>query len=222
MINAHPYYGIRRIVWAINLKRAQKINWKAIYRIIRVKNWTMNKRPAGMRPRVRGWVSRAQTPNERWAIDTTHFSTERDGWCHLTAVIDCCDRMIVGWRASSSGKAKVACGALEDALINRKPPQGMFLRSDNGLVFASRLFQRTARRAGVRQQFITPYTPEQNGIIERWFRSLKEECLWLRSFSTLAEAQNAIGDYIEKYNNQRPHQALGMKPPALWSQKFAA
>ena len=63
-------------------------------------------------------------PNERWAIDTTHLFCGRDGWCHLTAIIDCCDRTIVGWRLSRSGIAHVAAAALEDALRERRITQG--------------------------------------------------------------------------------------------------
>src|SRR5689334_2879025 len=75
--------------------------------------------------------------NERWAIDTTHLFTSRDGWCHLTAIIDCCDRTIVGWRRlSRSGIARVAASALEDALRDRRidSNSNLSLRSDNGLL----------------------------------------------------------------------------------------
>ncbi|HZT07806.1 MAG TPA: integrase core domain-containing protein [Chloroflexota bacterium] len=63
------------------------------------------------------------------------------------------------------------------------------------------------------QEFITPYTPEQNGIIERFFRSLKEECVWQRNFVSFAEARRAIRRWIEWYNAERPHQALGYRSP---------
>jgi hypothetical protein len=103
----------------------------------------MRQRPQGQRPRVTGWVSRAGRPNERWAIDTTHLFCGRDGWCHLTAIIDCCDRTIVGWRLSRSGIAGVAAAALEDALRDRGITYGhapLMLRSDNGLVFGAKVF----------------------------------------------------------------------------------
>lgn len=74
----------------------------------------------------------------------------------------------------------------------------------------------------MKQEFITPYTPEQNGMIERWFKSLKMECIWMNNFNSLEEARRRIEDYIEFYNSNRPHRALGMMSPQEWNRKFAA
>ncbi len=87
------------------------------------------------------------------------------------------------------------------------------IRSDNGLVFLSKRSRGTCRFYGLKQEYITPYTPEQNGIIERFFRSLKEECVWQRVFKSFDEARNAIRNWIRWYNEGRPHQALGYLSP---------
>src|SRR5437867_3262147 len=87
------------------------------------------------------------------------------------------------------------------------------IRSDNGLVFQSRRFRAACRDYRLRQEFITPYTPEQNGMIERFFRSLKEECVWQRTFVSFAEARRAVRRWIDWYNDRRPHQALGYRSP---------
>jgi putative transposase len=87
------------------------------------------------------------------------------------------------------------------------------VRSDNGLIFQSRRFRAACRDYRLRQEFITPYTPEQNGIIERFFRSLKEECVWQQSLHNFAEAKVAIRQWIEWYTVGRPHQSLGYKSP---------
>jgi len=63
------------------------------------------------------------------------------------------------------------------------------IRSDNGLVFQSRRFREMCRDYGLPQEFVTPYTPEQNGMIERFFRRLKEESVWLRNFRFFEEAR---------------------------------
>jgi putative transposase len=65
----------------------------------------------------------------------------------------------------------------------------------------------------LRQEFIIPYTPEQNGLVERFFRSLKEECVWLHNFGSFTEARAAITRWIEWYNAGRPHQSLGYRRP---------
>jgi len=85
------------------------------------------------------------------------------------------------------------------------------LRSDNGLTFQSRRFRQACRDCRLQQKFITPYTPEQNGGIERFFRSLKEECVGQYQFQTFEEARRIIRDWVTWYNQGRPHQALGYR-----------
>jgi putative transposase len=87
------------------------------------------------------------------------------------------------------------------------------VRSDNGLIFQSRRFRAACHDYRLRQEFITPYTPEQNGIVERFFLSHKEECVWQYNFHNFTEARLAITGWIEWYNSERPHQALGYRSP---------
>ena len=134
-------------------------------------------------------------------------------------MIDCHDREIVGYEFALRGRAREAERALEDACIRRfgtLRPRGAkpVIRSDNGLVFQSRRFRAACADYGLGQEFITPYTPEQNGVIERFFRSLKEECIWLRDFRSFKEARRRIVRWIEWYNRERPHQSLGYRSPA--------
>jgi putative transposase len=151
-------------------------------------------------------------------MDLTHVSCGAGGWGHLTAVIDCHDREVTGYEFALRGRAREAERALEEACLARfgtLRPHGStpVLRSDNGLIFQSRRFRSACRDYRLRQEFITPYTPEQNGLIERFFRSLKEECVWQHNFSNFAEARGAITQWIEWYNAARPHQALGYRSP---------
>ena len=87
------------------------------------------------------------------------------------------------------------------------------IRSDNGLIFGSKAFTGVARRYKVSQEYITPYTLEQNGMIERFFRSLKEECVWQHRFESFEDARRHIMRWIEWYNSGRPHQSLGYLSP---------
>jgi putative transposase len=102
---------------------------------------------------------------------------------------------------------------LEHALITRfgtlgKVTREFLLRSDNGLVFTSRRYTALVRSYGLKQEFITPHCPQQNGMVERVIRTLKEQCIHRQ------HATRAIGDWISFYNHRRPHQALDMKTPA--------
>jgi putative transposase len=137
--------------------------------------------------------SRAEASNERWAMDLTHIYCGVDGWGHLAAVIDCHDREIVGYEFALRARAKEAERALEASYLKRfgtlRPvEQTPVIRSDNGLVFQSRRFRDACRFYRLKQEYITPYTPEQNGMIERFFRSLKEECVWQHNFESFSEA----------------------------------
>lgn len=215
----HPTFGYRRL-WAM-LKRHHGIcvNQKTVYRILRTQGWFVHQRSHTPRPRVRGRRSRAQRSNERWAMDVTHVSCGRDGWAHLAAVIDCHDREIVGYEFALRGRAREAERALEEACIRRfgtLRPQGEtpVVRSDNGLIFQSRRFRRACRDYRLKQEFITPYTPEQNGLVERFFRSLKEECTWQHNFSSFKHARRVIRRWIDWYNAERPHQALDYMSPS--------
>lgn len=218
LIEKHPTYGYRRLWAMLRFRDGLLVNKKAVYRILRAKKWFCHERRRTPRPRVHGRVSVADRSNERWAIDVTHIDCGGDGWGHLAAVIDCHDREIVGYEFSLRGRAKEAERALEEACLSRfgtLRPQGQVpvIRSDNGLIFQSRRFRAALRDYRLSQEFITPYTPEQNGVIERFFRSLKEECVWQHNFRSFAEARQHVRRWIEHYNQERPHQSLGYLSP---------
>ena len=191
---------------------------KTVYRILKAKHWFVHQRQVTPRPRVQGRRSVFPASDVRWAIDLTHVSCGADGWDHLAAIIDCHDREIVGYEFALRGRAREAERALEGACLRRfgaLRPEGPTptVRSDNGLIFTARRFRAALRDYRLRQEFITPYTPEQNGMIERFFRSLKEECVWQHNFASHAEASRAISRWIRWYNEGRPHQALGYLSP---------
>lgn len=218
LIELHPTFGYRRRWALLRFAEGIRVNRKAVYRVLKLKGWMVNQRPVTPRPRVEGLTSRAQRSDQRWAMDVTHIACGADGWGHLTAVIDCHDREITGFEFALRGRAKEAERALEEACLKRfgtLRPDGStpVVRSDNGLIFQSRRFRAACRDYRLRQEFITPYTPEQNGIVERFFRSLKEECVWQYNFGTFAEARTAIRRWIQWYNAERPHQALGYRSP---------
>lgn len=141
------------------------------------------------------------------------------------AVIDCHDREIVGWEFALRGRAKEAERAVEQTCIKRfgtLRPQGQtpVIRSDNGLIFQSRRFRQACRFYRLDQEYITPYTPEQNGLIERFFRRLKEECVWQHRFQDFVAARRAIVSWLRWYNSERPHQALGYCSPKQYRHKL--
>lgn len=213
LIEEQPSFGYRTVAALLGM------NKNTVQRIFQLKGWQVRKRATGSRPRVQALPSVAMAPDQRWSTDLCRLWGGRDGWLTLALVMDCHTRQILGWHLSRSAKATTAASALEQALITRygtlgRVPEPFLLRSDNGLVFTSRHYTRLVRSYGLRQEFITPHCPQQNGMVERLIRTLKEQCAHRHRFESLQHAMRVIGDWIGFYNNRRPHQALGMKTPA--------
>jgi putative transposase len=213
LIEEEPSFGYRTVAWLLGFNKT------TVQRIFKIKGWQVRKRATGMRPRIQAVPSVASAPNERWSTDLARIWTGKDGWATLALVIDCHTRELLGWHLSRSGKATTASAALEHALISRfgtlgKVEQEFLLRSDNGLVFTSRHFTALVRSYGLKQEFITPHCPQQNGMVERVIRTLKEQCAHRHRFESIQHASRVIGDWISFYNNRRPHQALAMRTPA--------
>lgn len=212
MIEENPSFGYRTVAHLLGF------NKNTVQRAFQIKGWQVRKRPTGARPRIEALPSVAEKPNERWSTDLARVWAGKDGWCTLALVMDCHTRELLGWHLSRSGKATTAASALEHALIARfgtlgKVDEPFLLSSDNGLVFTSRKYTALVKSYGLRQEFITPHCPQQNGMMERLIRSLKEQCVHRQRFESLAHATRAIGDWSQFYNHKRPHQALAMRTP---------
>lgn len=145
-----------------------------------MKRWLVHQLIRTPHPRAQRLRSRTVQSNQRLALDLTHIPCGQDGWGHLTAVSDCHDRAILGYDFALRGLTKEEKRALEAAflarfgkfrLLGKIPP----VWSDNGLIFQRRPFRQACRNYRLQQEFITPYRPEQNGLIERFFRILKDE-----------------------------------------------
>lgn len=213
MIEEEPSFGYRTVAHLLGF------NKNTVQRIFQIKGWQVRKRAVGNRPRIQALPSVAERPNERWATDLCRVWAGQHGWTTLVLVMDCCTRELLGWQLSKSGKSRTAEAALEQALISRYgslglSPDQVVVRSDNGLVFTSRSYRRLIRSYGLKQEFITPHIPQQNGMVERLIRTLKEQCVHRHRFETIQHANRVIGDWVSFYNHRRPHQALRMQTPA--------
>ena len=220
LIQPCPTFGYRYFWALLRGQTTRRVNKKAVHRVLRQKRWLVHQRSCTPRPRVQGWVSRTSRSDERWAMDVTHIPCGQDGWAHLTAVIDCHDREIQGYEFVLRSRAKEAERVVEAACLARfgtlRPAGAPVLRSDNGLFFQSRRFRQACRDYRLQQEFITPYTPEQNGMIERFFRSLKEECIWQHAFATFEDPRRIIRNWVHWCNHGRRHSALGYRSPVQY------
>lgn len=221
LIEQNPSFGYRTVAALLGF------NKNTVQRVFQLKGWQVRKRSVGFRPRIDSKPSQVASLNERWATDLCRVWAGRDGWAHLALVIDCHNRELIGWHLSRSGKAQMAGNALEQALINRfgtlgRVTEPLALRSDNGLIFTSKHYTALVRSYGLKQEFIMPYCPQQNGLIERFIRTLKEQCIHCQRFESIQHANRVLADWIRFYNQQRPHQSLGMKSPVEVRETLAA
>ena len=219
-----PACGVRGTWSRLRYEQGIPVNIKKVHRIMKLKGWTLPKRRAGNRPRVKITSSITEKPNQRWATDLALIHCGRDGWCVFVPLIDCCTREVLGHALERTGKAKTAERALEEALLARfgtlrSAPPGMQLRHDNGLVFGSRQYRAVVRDYGLTQEYITPYTPQQNGLCERFIKTFKEEFCWCNRFESIEHARLKLRAWIHRYNNHRPHQSLKYLSPNQYHQQ---
>jgi len=149
--------------------------------------------------------------NQAWSIDITYIKLHRTHM-YLTAIIDWHSRMIVGWKLSDVLDTYPVIDAVREATERYGTPA--IINSDQGTQFTSREYKGLLKSMKIRQSMDGKSRWADNIKIERWFRSLKTEKLYTEEYETPKELRQAIKTYIDQYNNQRPHEALGYKTPA--------
>lgn len=219
ILQKNPEFGYRR-VWA-RLRfgpNPVKVNKKRVQRLMQLNNLQAKvKRYNAPRKQHNGKVEVSYS-NLLWGTDMTKIWCGKDGWASLFAVIDHCDREIVGYRFSLDAYAIRAREALNEAIIYRfgtpgEVPQDLELRSDNGSQFGAKVFVAEVERLGIKLTNTAYRCPQGNAIIERFFRTLKEECIWQHRFESFEEAERVITAWIKYYNEERMHSRLGYKSP---------
>jgi transposase InsO family protein len=156
----------------------------------------------------------AQNPNERWVADITYIPT-REGWLYLAAVEDLYSRMVVGWSMADHMESRLVVDALEMAVTQRFPGEGLLAHSDRGSQYASDHYQRLLGQHGIACSMSGVGQCWDNAPMESFFASLKKELVHHEDYQNRAEAKASIFEYIETfYNPKRRHSSLGYLSPA--------
>jgi putative transposase len=148
-------------------------------------------------------------PDQVWATDITYIPMER-GFLYLVALIDLYSRYIVSWNLSISLEAEFCVAMLEAALDHGQP---VILNSDQGCQFTSEDWTRILKKNGIQISMDGKGRCMDNIYIERFWRSLKQEEIYLNPPGTVRQARQNIQDYIEFYNHRRIHQSLAYRTP---------
>jgi putative transposase len=212
-----PFYGARKMAaWLKN--QGHQVNRKRVRRLMRVMGLkAIYRRPRTSVPAAGHKIypyllkgMKITRPSQVWAADITYIPMAR-GFLYLVAIIDWYSRYVLSWRLSNTLDADFCVEALEEALQNGRPD---IFNTDQGAQFTSEAFTGLLEQHGVRISMDGKGRYSDNLFIERLWRTVKYEEVYLRAYQDGRDARAGIGDYFRFYNTERPHQALGYWTPA--------
>ena len=212
-----PFYGARRMaVWL--RKAGYEVNRKHIRRLMRVMGLSaIYRRPRTSKPacghRIHPYLLHGmdiRRPNQVWAADITYIPMAR-GFLYLVVIMDWYSRYVLSWRLSNTLDADFCVEALKEAL--QKGPPDIF-NTDQGAQFTGEEFTGLLESQGVKISMDGRGSYSDNLFIERLWRTVKYEEVYLKAYQDGREARAGIGEYFRFYDTQRPHQALEYQTPA--------
>jgi len=214
---ATPFYGARKIAAWLK-SQGYRVNRKRVRRLMRIMGLkAIYRRPRTSKPapghKIYPYLLsglKITRPNQVWAADITYIPMAR-GFLYLVAIIDWYSRYVLSWRLSNTLDASFCVDALEEALKKGKPE---IFNTDQGAQFTSEAFTGLLQQHGVRISMDGKGSYNDNLFIERLWRTVKYEEVYLKAYQDGRDARVGLGDYFRFYNTERPHQALGYRTPA--------
>jgi len=212
-----PFYGSRRIRdwlqdegYDINRKRVQRLMRQMGIRALYPKQRTSK---PGKGHKIYPYLLRdlvIDRPNQVWATDISYIPMAK-GFVYLVAVIDWYSRKVLSWRLSNSMDTDFCIDALEEALSRYGCPD--IFNTDQGAQFTSEAFTDVLKEAGIDISMDGKGRWIDNVFVERLWRSVKYEEVYLKAYETVAEARTGIGTYFQFYNSERRHQSMNRQTP---------
>jgi putative transposase len=221
LFTAWPFLGSRRMA-ALLRAEGHPVNRKRVQRLMRRMGIAaLGPKPRTTKPapghKIFPYLLRnlaIDRPNQVWAADITYVPIGR-GFLYLVAVIDWASRAVLAWRLSNTMDVSFCLAALEEALARFGKPE--IFNTDQGSQFTSAAFTGTLATAGIAISMDGRGRWLDNVFIERLWRSLKYEDIYLKGYADGREAKVGIGEWVSFYNHRRPHQALANRTPmAVW------
>jgi putative transposase len=205
-------YGYRRLTVLLR-REGWEVNAKRIYRLYSEEGLmvrTQKRRERAQRQRVS--LGRAVRPNHKWSMDFVAQRLPDGRWIRVLTVVDQFTRECLALHADNTLSGEKVATALDKVVALRGTPASITV--DNGTEFASKAMDLWAYRNGVHLDFIRPGKPVENGYIESFNGKLRNECLNVEVFFTLADARRKLHLWRRDYNHYRPHSALADRTPA--------
>ena len=213
----HPFYGSRRMVVFLR-RQGYAVNRKRVQRLMRIMGLAgIAPGPATSVPhpdhKVYPYLLRGVTvdhPGQVWSTDITYIRLAH-GFVYLTAVIDWYSRCVLAWRVSNSMDTAFCVDCLQEALEQQPPPE--VFNTDQGAQFTSTAFTEVLIKASITISMDGRGRALDNIFVERLWRSVKHEDVYLNGYATVAELIIGLTRYFAFYNGERPHQGLGNRTP---------
>jgi putative transposase len=221
LFTAWPFLGSRRMT-AMLRAEGVSVNRKRVQRLMRLMGIAaLGPKPRTSKPapghKIYPYLLRDVTierPNHVWAADITYIPIGR-GFLYLVAILDWASRAVLAWRLSNTMDVSFCLSALEEALARFGKPE--IFNTDQGSQFTSAAFTAALDEAGVAISMDGRGRWMDNVFIERLWRSLKHEDVYLKGYADGREAARGVADWIAFDNERRPHQALADRTPmAVW------
>ena len=216
-----PFFGVQQMTWHLQ-GEGHEVNVKRIRRLMRLMNlMPIYQKPDTSAPakghKIYPYLLRSlriDRPNHVWCADITYIPMRR-GFLYLVAIMDWFTRKVLSWRLSNTMEADFCVEALNEAIHRFGAPE--IMNTDQGSQFTSFAWTDTLRRAGSRISMDGKGRCLDNVFVERLWRSLKYECVYLHAWETGSQAKLGIAQWMTFYNRQRPHTAhRGLTPAAAY------
>ena len=212
-----PFYGARKIAVWLKKQKGLSVNRKRVRRLMqRMGIRAVYRRPRTTKPapdhKIYPYLLRdlkITHPNQVWAADITYIPMAR-GFLYLVTIIDWYSRYVISWRLSNTLDTDFCVAALEEAFGKGKPE---IFNTDQGSQFTSEAFIGLLKEHGVRISMDGKGSYNDNLFIERLWRTVKYEEVYLKAYEDGREARISLGEYFHFYNTTRPHQSLGYLTP---------
>jgi putative transposase len=221
LAQARPRYGYRR-VYVLLRRDGWPINLKRVRRLYRLEGLQLRaKRPRRKHAsQHRGIPPAASHAHERWSMDFVHDALADGRAFRILTVVDQWSRWSPILEVARSMSGQAVAETLDRAIERHGKPRTITV--DNGTEFTCRVLDEWAYRRGVLLDFIHPGRPVENGFIESFNGKLRDECLNVHQFLSIADARSKIEAWRTDYNLHRPHSALGNRSPAEYLAKSSA
>jgi len=215
----HPFLGTRRMLhylkragYPVNRKRVQNLYCRmGIEGIHPKKNISKANKENIIYPYLlRGKI--ITHCNYVWSTDITYIRLKK-GFVYLMAIIDWYSRFVLGWKINTTLEADFCVELLKDVLQSSKEYCDIF-NTDQGCQFTSNSFTKILKNSDIKISMDGQGRALDNIFVERLWRSVKYECIYLKEFDTVSSVNNALEEYFDYYNHRRLHQSLGYRPPA--------